>query len=276
MDAKDRLAFDQVIDWIKSGKHRLTAYSPTTLKILGKSNFDADVAVLERMILDDQVLATEVLRVANSPFYCAASPITTVRNAIVRLGRQMVKRIVSLVSERPRYKSWYPDLNNMLIQLWTHVSMTALSAQWLSQRLHLNAIQEVCFLGGLLHDIGRLIIICAIDEMRKTRNIEKTVPIEILDEFITDNHCRVGYEIMKRWEIPDVYCLISRDHHEPEFSADDLPLTIVRLANSCSSQTENIPASQLSETPEARALNIDEDALLELQKTLGMHKAMTA
>ena len=276
MDDNEKLAFDQVINWIKSGKLRLPAYSPATLKLLDKNNFEADISSLERVILDDQVLAAEVLRTANSPFYCAASPITTVRNAIVRLGLQMVKRIVCMVSEHPRYRSWFPDLNNMLIKLWVHVSMTALSAQWLSQRLHMTGIQEICFLGGLLHDIGKVAIICAIDEMRKTRSIEKTTFQETLQEFVADNHCQIGYEIMKRWDIPDVYCYISRDHHNREFAADDLPLVIVRLADKCSSLIENTPASQLAETPEAQTLNIDEATLLDLQKILGMHIANTA
>jgi HD-like signal output (HDOD) protein len=189
---------------------------------------------------------------------------------------ETVKRIIIMVSERPRYRSWFPDLNKLLLQLWVHVSMTALSAQWLAQRLHLAGIQEICFLGGLMHDIGKVAIICAIDEMRKTRSIEKKTFDEALQELIEDNHCQIGYEIMKRWEIPDVYCQIARDHHKEEFAADDLPLMVVRIANKCSSLTENQPAEQLMESPESQTLNIDETTLLELQKILGIHKATTA
>jgi len=274
MDTNEKLAFDQVIDWIKSGKLRLPAYSPTTLKILGKTNFEADIAGLERMILDNQVLAVEVLRIANSPFYGAVSHITTIRNAIVRLGLEIVKRIVVMVSERARYRSWFPDLNKMLIQLWTHVSTTAMSAQWLSQRMRLASLQDVCFLGGLLHDIGKLAIIYAIDEMRKNRSIEETMSSAALQEFIAANHCQIGYEIMKRWEIPDVYCQIARDHHNEEYAVDDLSLMIVRIANSGSSLLDEDPSvSILSKIPEAQALNIDETTLQELLKIIGTHKA---
>jgi len=277
MDDNERSAFVNVVNWIRSGKLQLPPYSHSILKIHGMNEYNLDIARLEQMILDDQVLAVEVLRTANSPFYCTASPITTIRNAIVRLGTQTIKRIIILASERTRYRSRFPDLHKMLIQLWLHVSMTALSAQWLAQRLCMPSLQEVCFLGGLLHDIGKLVIICAVDEMRKSGNIEKTLSNDALDEFITDSHCVIGYEVMKRWEIPDVYCRIVHDHHKEEFPSEDLTLAIVRLANNSSSMVnEDQALSLLVGAAEAQALNIEETTLIELQKTLGMHIESTA
>jgi len=273
MDENEKLDFDHIINWIRSGKLQLPAYSHAILKIHGMNEHNMDIARLEKMILEDQVLAVEVLRTANSPFYCTVSSITTIRNAIMRLGTQTIKRIIVLASERARYRSRFPDLHKMLIKLWMHVSMTALSAQWLAPRLCMSSLQEVCFLGGLLHDIGKLIIICAIDEMRKTGNIGKTLSNVALHEFIRENHCEIGYEIMKRWEIPDVYCRIARDHHKEDFSTDDLPLVIVRLANNSSSfANEDRAVVLLAEAPEGQALNIEKATLRELQKTLGMHK----
>jgi putative nucleotidyltransferase with HDIG domain len=273
MDDNDRRAFDRLLNWIRSGKLRLPIYSNAALKIQSMSDDEIDIARLEQMILDDQALAAEVLRTANSPFYCSAAPITTIRNAIMRLGTQSIKRIIILSSERVRYRSRFPDLHKMLIKLWLHVSVTALSAQWLAQHLRMTGIQEVCFLGGLLHDIGKLIILRAVDEMRKTGKIEKTMPDEILNEFIMENHCDIGCEIMKRWEIPDVYCRIALEHHKETLSAEDLPLMIVRLANNSSSlKDDNEALAFLSEAPEAQALNIEESTLLELRKTIGAHQ----
>jgi len=273
MDDNEKRVFDQVIEWIVSGRLQLKPYNPITLKIQSINDHDVDIAKLEQMILTDQVLAVEVLRTANSPFYSTVSPITTIRNAIVRLGTQAVKRIVLLASERARYRSKFPDLHKIMLRLWMHVSMTALSAQWLSQRLRMTNIQEVCFLGGLLHDIGKLVILCAIDEMRRTGNISKMMSDEALKEFLSDNHCRIGYQILKRWEIPDVYCQIARDHHKRDYSAEDLAMVVLRLANNSSTPQDGDKAALplLSDAVEAQALNIEESVLLELQKTLGIH-----
>lgn len=274
MDAGTMFVSDQVNDMIMSGDLRLHAYSPVTLKVLfGMNSLDDDIDDLEQMIMDDQALVAEVLHMANSPFYYSISNVTTVRKAIVRLGMPMVKRIVIMVLERGRYRSWFSDLNTMLINLWTHVSTTAVSAQWLAQRLRLSGIEEVCFIGGLLHDIGKLAVICVIEEMRRKEHIGRIMSREALQEFITDNHCRIGYQIMKRWDIPDIYCMIAGTHHEQEFDAYNLPMVIVRLANNCSSLSEeSMPISQLLETPEAQALDIDEPVLSELQKIIETYK----
>ena len=281
MEAIDEFAFDHVIGWIKSGRLKLPVYSSTTLKIQQyMDDYDGDIAAIEKLIMSDQVLSVEVLRAANSPFYRTITTIDTIRNAIVRLGMQQLRRIVILVSERARYRSQYPDLHRLLVLLWQHVSTTALSAQWLSTRLRLTGIREVCFLGGLLHDIGKLVILRTIDEVRKIEDPNTVLSTEVLQEFISSSHCQIGYEVMKLWEIPDIYCQIARDHHKLDIPTDDLPQAIVRLANSGSlllfKEDLDDSLANLAKTPAARLLQVDEDLLLELQETLEEHRATAA
>ena len=152
--------------------------------------------------------------------------------------------------------------------------LNGLMGKWLNfDPVRQNELVET----GLLHDMGKLINLCAIDEMRKTGSMGKTIPDEALQEFIMDNHCQIGYETMKRWEIPDVYCQIARDHNRLEFATEDQALVIVRLANNSSlllNEEEMVPF--LSVTSEVQALDIEETTLLELQKTLGIHKETAA
>lgn len=83
---------------------------------------DHDVAEVERLISSDQALAVEVLRAANSPFFCGLAPIRTIRNAVVRLGINQVTRLVYLASEHAKYKAADPQLMIMLEELWRHSS----------------------------------------------------------------------------------------------------------------------------------------------------------
>jgi HD-like signal output (HDOD) protein len=266
---------DRIIKLIDSGRLNLPVYNPIALKLQEAiANKNEDLVEIEQLILSDQAAAAEVLRAANSPFFCGLSPVRTVRNAIVRLGTQQMRRLVILVFERAKYKAHHPDLQAMLLELWRHASTTALASQWLSKRLRSTGIEEICFLGGLLHDIGKLIILRAIDDIRKmeedTRPIQKAAVYDILQA----GHCALGHRLLTSWNVPQVYCQIARDHHSEDMSGD-LPLTIVRLANEGSRKLglglDPNPSLILSETPEAGLLKVEDTLLDELQAMIEEH-----
>jgi HD-like signal output (HDOD) protein len=272
---------DQIVRLIESGRLGLPAYDPVVLRLQkAVANQSEDIDEIEQLIVKDQALAAEVLRASNSPFYCALSPVRSIRNAIVRLGIQQIRRLVILVSERTKYKAHHPTLYSLLIELWKHASTTALAAQWLSKRLHSTGIEEICFLGGLLHDIGKLAILRATDELIKKEKVKQLPPIETLNEILLTAHCRLGYNLLQGWNIPGIYCQIARDHHNEKIPPGELPLAIVRLANEGSRKLglglDPNPSLDLAETLEARLLNVDEELLSELQVMIEDHISIAA
>jgi HD-like signal output (HDOD) protein len=270
----------RIIKLIDSGRLNLPVYNPIALKLQQAiANKNEDIVEIEQLILSDQAAAAEVLRAANSPFFCGLSPVRTIRNAIVRLGTQQMRRLVILVFERAKYQAHHPDLQGMLLELWGHASTTALGSQWLSKRLRSTGIEEICFLGGLLHDIGKLIILRAIDEIRKSDGDSRPIFKETLYELLQEAHCELGHRLLTSWNVPQVYCQIARDHHAEDLSGD-LPLAIVRLANGGSRKLglglDPNPSLVLSETPEAGLLKVDETLLDELRAMLEEHLIVAA
>ncbi len=266
---------------IESDKLKLPVFNPEVVRLRKiVSEDDCDIAEVERLILGDQALAAEVLRAANSPFYGGLSTIRTIRSAIVRLGVRQVTHLVCLASEHAKYTARDERLVIMLKELWRHSSSTAMTAEWLARRFHSDSLEEECFLGGLLHDVGELLILRAIDELKESDGLNVAISLPLILEVLDAAHTRLGRKLLQRWNIPEVYCRIAGNHHEREFDITDQALVMVRLANEASKKLgaglHPDPSIVLSATPEANILKASEVLLAELEIMLEDHFSQAA
>ncbi len=261
---------DRVRQAIDSGKLALPTISPLAGLLMSMAqNDDYAIGEVERLILRDQVLAAQVLRAANSAFFGGLTPITTIRAAVVRLSLPQVVRLVLLVSERSKYRARDPNIDEKLRKLWCHSSATAAAAHWLARRLNFRSLEDQVFIGGLLHDVGQLAILRALDEIKNSEGSACDVSSSLVHEVLVTAHTSLGYDLLARWNIPDLYCRISRDHHSEEFDAADIALVIVRLANLATAKVgmslHADPSLVLSDFPEAHCLGTNEVQLAELE-----------
>jgi putative nucleotidyltransferase with HDIG domain len=272
---------DTITRLIESDKLPLPVFNQVAHRLREiAADSDHDIADVERLIAGDQALAAEVLRAANSPFYCGLVAIRTIHGAIVRLGIKQVIRLAYLSSEHDKYKAADPHLTAMLQELWRHSSTTAIAAQWLAQRLQSQDLEEECFLGGLLHDIGKLLILRAIDEIKKTEGQDLALSPPLIDEVLGTAHCRMGASLLRHWNIPDIYCRIAEAHHDNEFDTTNVTLAIVRLSNEAARKvgTGLDPDASLIlyATPEAHALRASEVLLAEFEIMIEDHVGQSA
>jgi HD-like signal output (HDOD) protein len=226
----------------------------------------ADVAAL---VQSDQVLATEVLRAANSAFYGGLSPVTTVQAAIFRLGLIQVARLVMLATERNRYRAHQPMLQGVMSRLWAHATACAQASEWLARRLGHRGVEQEAFLGGLVHDIGKLYLVRVLDEMVAKAEEPIETPEPFLLELLGVAHAAQGHRLVTGWNVPEVYSIIVRDHHEETIDPTNISLLIVRLANrACHKLGIGLTADAtlvLAVLPEAAMLLTGEVLLAELE-----------
>src|SRR5262249_59865374 len=173
-------------------------------------------------------------------------------------------------SHRSTYEAKDPTLCKMIHTLWTHASATALAANWLAGRLGFGKdVESEAFVGGLLHDVGKLVILRAIDEIQTEKASLLVFSQALLDEILATAHTTLGYTFLRHWDVPEVYCEIARDHHLQEFDQSKIPLVSVRLADHAGSKIglslNPNPSIILSALPEAQCLNAGEILLAELE-----------
>lgn len=270
---------DEVENFIESGKLYLPVFNPNALRVQQELvKKEPDMGAVENLIARDQTLASEVLRMANSTYYRGLVEVKTVKTAMARLGVQEVGKIVLLAASRMAFPVVDQELKVLLKKLWQHSAGNALAANWLARKCDFGELAGQAFFAGLLHDIGKLFLITAI-EQAKLRNSGKMTS-SLLMEVVDTLHTKQGYRLMKHWNMPEEYCVVVRDHHEAAVDPKNTLLILVRLADMACHKLgiglRSFPDLNLAATPEANLLELTEIVLAELEIMLEDTKALTS
>lgn len=173
---------------------------------------------LAMAVSSDPALAARVLRVANSPLYRAQREITSVQEALVRLGFVQARNIAVSSAITAAYA---PDTRNALFRIeefWRHSLAVAFRASELAGvRPGLDV--PTAFTAGLLHDIGRLALYYAdpagVDQA-VARALAEEVPLDAIErEEFGVSHDEVGGRLAERWGLPPATVAAIANHHRP-------------------------------------------------------------
>jgi HD-like signal output (HDOD) protein len=224
------------------------------------------------MISEDQSLASQVLKVANSSFYAGLSSIATIKDAIVRLGAQEVANMVMMASQYELYHSDNEYLNNAMQKLWIHSLACATGARWLAKKTGYTNLAAESFMGGLMHDIGQLALLKVMDDIHRNKEVTSPFSQTLVDEILERMHEQVGFQLLKSWSLPEEYCSLAANHHLSEFDGNDILLVLVRLADkACKKVGKSLhpdPTLSLIALPEVQFLTVKELTLAELEITV--------
>lgn len=261
--AQDHSLIELINEQLASGTTRLPVFNQTALTIRQETmKEEPDMGKIEQTIISDQALTGEVLKVANSAFYKGLDQITTIKQAIVRIGYKQVADIVMLVSQKENFKSDDPYIGDTMSRLWRHSVACAIGANWLAKHCSFHDLAGEAFFAGLLHDIGKLFILSVIEDIRKTKTIDHLLSEALLNEVMAGLHTNHGHQLMQTWNLPDKYSEVARDHHQETFDEKKHLLVIVRLANlACNKASiglHNEDGIMLTATSEASLLGLSE------------------
>ena len=132
----------EMIDKFVANKRvRLPVFNSTAFRIQKETaKEEPNSRLIEKLIVSDQSLTGEVLRVSNSSFYKGLSQVATVRDAIIRLGIKEVSSIVTLIALQHNFQSKDPAVRKIMDKLWRHSVGCAIGASWLAKQTGFETI----------------------------------------------------------------------------------------------------------------------------------------
>ncbi len=172
---------------------------------------------LAGIINKDQGMVAKILTVANSPLYGLPRKVSTIEFAIVILGFENIKNIITALSMIETLKGNVDRYWNRK-RYWAHSFATASIAKKIADDLGYAKSGEA-FTVGLLHDLGISILqrflhneFVAICTSVKEKNISYlTAEQEVLEA----THQEVGYFLADKWNLPKPLAESILYHHCP-------------------------------------------------------------
>lgn len=223
------LHFQRVLDQIRD-LPALPAIVQDLMKNIGPD--DDDINIITRKVMLDQALAAKTLRFANSSFYGVQAKVTTIQQAITLIGVDSVRHVVTATALTGYFPS--SDCAGLnFIAMWRHAIATAVCARVLARHLHVN--QDYAFTAGLLHDIGRLLLVTYFrreyDAVIAYRNLHDCQWLEAEQTIMGMDHAMAGEALAAHWNFSDTIRFAIAGHHKPEGQKVNSLASIVHIAN---------------------------------------------
>ncbi len=167
-----------------------------------------------KLILNDPVLTSRVLKIANSAVYGFPGRISTINQALLLLGFNIIRGLLLSVSV-------FEAMQQTIHGLWEHSIGAAVTARNIAIRKGIEEPEEVS-VAALLHDIGKVILgLQFSDHYQKVFHkvdAEGTFIFEAEKEIFGVTHANAAAWIAQKWNFPCNLVEAIEFHHRPELS----------------------------------------------------------
>ncbi len=202
---------------------------PGVAERLMQASGSASSADLAKIVMNDQALTSNVVRFANSAYYGGVHRCDTLASAITRIGALQVQMLAMGYSllQRQGKKDPFGDERQQLAE---HSIGTAYLCGMLAEASGFTHA-ESAFLGGLLHDVGQLIIYLVLSGDQTPAAAPKWSKAD-LAAVVADYHTVTGAVAVKAWNLYPWLSEVTRFHHEFQSAAEEKRLVaLVALGN---------------------------------------------
>jgi len=196
---------------------------------------DTSLRAIREALEKDPAIAAGLLRVANSAAYRSRQTISSVEQAVQRLGSRHVLDIVTSVAAMGMFK----DAKGVGLQVRDHCARVGAMTRVLATEWHQKSAESP-FLCGLLHDLGKLLLlqVSGIDYQK----LDPRVLTQADEAFVHErallgyDHAVLGAHVLDAWKLPASVAEVVALHHQPgrafELGGElGIGVALVRIAN---------------------------------------------
>lgn len=184
-------------------------------KMLG--DFNVDISDLSETIMLDQSLTVQLLKLCNSAHYGFSKKITSVNDAIAKLGLNTVKSLVFVAVSKGVLEKEARGYNLLKGDLWRNSIACAFYSKYVAEVFG-YANHDLAFTTGLLRDMGKLILSEYVGvNYNKIVTLVQTGEVSFTraeEMCLGYNHAQVGSQILAKWNFPDVIVQSVLYHHD--------------------------------------------------------------
>ncbi|WP_320043377.1 HDOD domain-containing protein [uncultured Desulfobacter sp.] len=189
---------------------------------------DPSVDDLAKIVEKDLVISSKLITIANSSLYKGLDDVNSLNGALVRLGLKHTLGVCSALATKNLFNSDDEALKAEMDRLWIHSFAVASLARRLAEEIGLDNLETI-FLMGLVHDIGKMLL------MKVFVDMYPDVPIndEDLQRAIHEIHTTFGGVLLRKMHFSKQIIKIAEFHHWEQFGENtDKELLLLSLANS--------------------------------------------
>jgi putative nucleotidyltransferase with HDIG domain len=250
-------------------------------KALDTLNKDScSIEDLNAIIEKDQAIAARILKISNSALYGLRQEVNSLQHAMMILGFKTIKSLILTATTRSIYKKFGITEKMM----WDHSVGTGIASKILASKLGAE-VEDVAFVGGLMHDLGKVIMNNETPEMfsEVMMNIynKNAGSIAAEKELYGFDHTEIGAGVVAKWKFAPILIHILGKHHLHTCTLEEVGDDMQKKSVACVNLADRIckilgigyrnpdDSIALHELPSAEYLGISKDKVDGLLYTVG-------
>ena len=265
---------NEIVNRFRQGEINLPSMPQINVKFQELVSRGADYRQISDLLKQDLAITSKLIMVSNSAMYRGMETNKTLEQAVSRLGMGVTEQYVNIIGNRALYTISQKKYVPLIDQLWRHSISCAYACQAVAKIVApKTTFDEDPFILGLLHDIGKLILLQVISELETKGKFNPEVYIQKVMNITEAYHGQFGSALLKRWQFSKGFTDVAL-YHDNLDEADPISksLLVVHFANllvknlGFNSGNENSPSPNIDVAESKHLLKLDEENIAAVKK----------